>query len=54
MNPIKAIRDKFGIKLKYPDRTCKECSKYPCFVGMTKCLSDFAKYGCFLWSNKNK
>ena len=49
---MKVIRDKFGIKLKYPNRSCKECKKYPCFSGITNCKSDFAKYGCTLWSNK--
>ena len=46
MNPLKIIRDKYGIKLKYPNRTCKKCKKYPCFMGIDKLSSDFAKYGC--------
>lgn len=50
MNPIKAIKDKYGVKLKYPDRSCASCRKHPCFEGMEKCLSDFAKYGCVLYS----
>lgn len=54
MNPIKITKDKFGIKLKYPDRTCKSCGKYPCFTGITKCISDFAKYGCSLYSEIKK
>ncbi len=55
MNLIKATKDKFGVKLKYPDRTCKGCGKYPCFTGITRCLSDFAKYGCNLYSeSKNE
>lgn len=40
------------IKLKYPDRSCKGCKSYPCFIGMEKCKSDFAKYGCTLWKAK--
>jgi hypothetical protein len=42
--------DKWGIKLKYPERTCKKCKNYPCFSGqdvVTRC--DYAKYGCILW-----
>lgn len=50
MNPIKPTKDRFGIKLKYPDRNCKSCRKYPCFVGIDKCKSDFAKYGCIFYS----
>nr|DAH58510.1 MAG TPA: hypothetical protein [Bacteriophage sp.] len=50
MNPLKIRKDKFGVKLKYPDRTCKTCRKYPCFDGIKKCSSDFAKYGCIYYS----
>lgn len=32
--------------IKYSDRSCKKCKKYPCFKGIDKCKSDFAKYGC--------
>lgn len=39
-------KDKDGVKYKYPARTCKECAKYPCFVGIEKKICDFAKYGC--------
>ena len=39
-------KDKFGVKLKFPNRSCTSCKKYPCFSGIKKCLSDFAKYGC--------
>lgn len=40
------IKDEFGVKLKYPDRTCKSCGKYPCFVGIENCRCDLAQYGC--------
>lgn len=40
------IQDKNSINLKFPDRTCKSCTTYPCFIGIEKCKSDFAKYGC--------
>ena len=46
MNPIKVKKDKYGVKLKYPDKTCKNCRRYTCFQGMEKCVSDFAQYGC--------
>lgn len=49
MNSIKLIKDKYGIRLKYPERTCKTCRRYPCFTGIDKCRSDFAKYGCNLY-----
>lgn len=39
-------RDPSGGKYKYPKRTCKECSLYPCFEGIENCICDFAKYGC--------
>lgn len=51
---MKVARDKYGTKLKYPNRSCIDCAKYPCFDGITKCISDFAKIGCKLWSNGNK
>lgn len=50
MNPIKVTKDRFGVKMKYPNRTCKNCKKYPCFNDMDKCKSDFAKYGCTNYS----
>lgn len=31
---------------KCPERTCKLCTKYPCFRGQKNLKSDFAKYGC--------
>ena len=37
---------KFGVKLKFPNRKCKQCQKYPCFPEIDKCLSNFAAYGC--------
>ena len=49
--------DPFGIKYKFPTRSCKECRKYPCFQGIERCISDFAKYGCIYYgvqSPKNK
>ena len=39
-------KDKDGVKYKYPARTCKECVKYPCFIGQENAKADFAKYGC--------
>lgn len=43
---MKVVKDKFGVSLKKPNRTCKDCKSYPCFTGLDKCVSDFAKYGC--------
>lgn len=44
-------KDKFGVKLKFPDRDCKQCKKYPCFAGLEKCKCNMAKYGCFLYKS---
>ena len=52
MSAIKIVKDKFGVKLKYPQRSCKNCKKYPCFNGIINCKSDFAKYGCIYYSEK--
>ncbi len=43
---MEIVKDKSGVKLKYPDRTCKECKKYPCIKNMDKLRCDMAKYGC--------
>lgn len=39
-------KDRDGVKYKHPERTCKECAKYPCFRDIEKSVCDFAKYGC--------
>ena len=39
-------QDEEGIKYKHPERTCKDCLKYPCFRGQENFESDMAKYGC--------
>lgn len=39
-------KDRDGVKYKYPERTCKDCSRYPCFRGIERSVCDFAKYGC--------
>ena len=46
----KVARDKFGVKLKYPLKSCLECKKYPCFEGIKNCVCDFAQYGCIYYS----
>lgn len=38
--------DKLGVKLKFPERKCTKCVKYPCFMGIETCKSNFAGYGC--------
>jgi hypothetical protein len=45
------VKDKDGIKLKYPGRSCKNCKKYPCFTGIEKCVSNFASYGCLYYND---
>lgn len=47
------IKDPFGIKLKYPYRTCKDCQNYPCFPEIDICKSDFAKYGCIEYNGSS-
>lgn len=49
MNPIKIEKDKYGVKLKYPERRCELCQKYPCFPEIKKCSSNFAAYGCLYY-----
>lgn len=39
-------RDINGVYYKFPNRTCKDCFKYPCLDGMNKLLCDLATYGC--------
>ena len=48
---MKVKKDEYGVKLKYPNRSCKKCKKYPCFGEINKCSSDFAKYGCILYKS---
>lgn len=48
----KVVKDKWGVKLKFPERSCSECKRNPCFSGIENCKCDFAKYGCKLYSNK--
>lgn len=50
----KVVKDKWGIKLKYPTRSCIECGLYPCFENMQRCKCNFAKYGCKLWLKNGK
>ena len=54
MSILKVSKDKYGVKLKYPERSCKDCRKYPCFSGIENCKSDFAKYGCTYYSEIEK
>lgn len=51
MNVI-VLKDKYGVKLKYPNRKCEECKKYPCFDEISKCSSNFAAYGCFYYEDR--
>lgn len=45
----KVVKDEYGVKLKYPERSCSICKCNPCFDGIDKCSSDFAKYGCIYY-----
>lgn len=47
-------KDRDGVKYQYPERTCIECRKYPCFRGIEKRQCDYAKYGCINYEDKNK
>lgn len=47
------ILDQYGVKIKFPDRTCKNCKKYPCFAGIHKCVSNFAAYGCSYYKDNS-
>lgn len=52
INPASLGRDKYMLRYKYPNRTCKQCKKYPCFPEIDTCSSNFAAYGCELWEGK--
>lgn len=45
-------KDKDGVKYQYPQRTCKDCIKYPCFRGQERMTCDYAKYGCRKYEDK--
>ena len=45
-------RDQDGVKLNFPERSCEECSHYPCILGQKECIADFAKYGCSEYKSK--
>lgn len=46
-------KDRYGVKLKFPNRKCTDCVKYPCFSGFDKCVSNFAAYGCFYYLERD-
>ena len=50
---INIEKDEYGVKLKFPNRTCKQCIRYPCFANIDKCASNFAAYGCIYYESKN-
>lgn len=45
-------KDKDGVRYQHPERTCKECAKYPCFTGQEGMACDYAKYGCRKYKDK--
>lgn len=44
------FNDKDGVHYKHPERSCKHCLKYPCIDNQENLLSNFAAYGCLLYS----
>lgn len=48
------LKDKNNIIYKYPEKTCKNCKKYPCFKGFDFINLDFAKYGCLNYEAGSK
>lgn len=49
MNTDSVVKDTYGVKLKFPKRSCKNCKRYPCFPEINKTVSDFATYGCIYY-----
>lgn len=45
-NSTQPLKDKNNIIYKYPERSCSQCKKQPCFKGFDFINIDFAKYGC--------
>lgn len=45
-------KDKDGVKYKFPERSCEDCTKYPCIKGMQKLDCNLAKYGCTDYKQK--
>lgn len=43
---MEVVKDRNGIKLKFPERTCNQCKWYPCMENMKIFKCDMAKYGC--------
>lgn len=54
MDKLNLYKDKFGVKYKYPNRSCKRCIRYPCFDGIDKCRCDFAQYGCIDYNDNHR
>ena len=48
---INTTKDKDGIVYKNPHLSCKQCGKYPCFIGQEKSKLDYAKYGCIKYED---
>ena len=43
---MQQLKDKDGIKLKYPERSCSQCIRFPCMQNMEELKCNMAKYGC--------
>jgi hypothetical protein len=46
----KILKDSSGYKYKFPQRSCNNCRRHPCFIGQDNLNFDFAKYGCCEYS----
>lgn len=51
---MKGLPTKHTSKPTYPDRECVKCGRYPCFTGIEKMRTDFAKAGCLDWEGYGK
>lgn len=50
---MSVFKDPDGVVYAHPERSCKNCLNFPCLDNMQELRSDFAKYGCIRWSNKD-
>ena len=50
---MQQLKDKDGIKLKYPERSCSQCIRFPCMQNMEELKCNMAKYGCREFKDNN-
>lgn len=53
--PINSVmfKDPDGFHYKHPERSCRNCSKYPCVENMENLKGNFAAYGCLNFDDIN-